>query len=85
MRVGAAVAGAYFLAHASAAFLTVVLPFARPDRVIAASLLALPVWCAAAVYAFAARSLLRACAVPVVVGLALMSVAWLLPGLAVRP
>lgn len=84
-RVGAALFGGYFFAHATTAFLTLALPFARVDRVIAASLLGFAVWTAAAVYVFAARSAWRAWALPVLGGGALLAVPMLLPDLAGRP
>lgn len=51
----AALAGGYLLAFGATAFLSVYLPFSRPDRVVTASLLCLAVWVAVAIYAFAAR------------------------------
>lgn len=59
-RILAAVFGGYALAYGSTAFLTVYLPLPRPDRVVFASLLCFAVWTAAVIYAFAARSALRA-------------------------
>jgi hypothetical protein len=59
-RVLAALLGGYWVAWGSTAFLTLVLPMSRPNRVITASLLCFAVWAAAAMYAFAARSNWRA-------------------------
>jgi hypothetical protein len=84
-RVLAATFGGYFFAHAATAFLTLVLPFARVDRVIAASLLSFALWTAMAVYVFAARSAWRAWAWPVLGGGALLFVVYMLPDLAARP
>lgn len=58
-RVLAAVGGGYALAYGFTAFFTVYLPLARPDRVVFASLLCFAVWVAAALYAFAAKSVAR--------------------------
>lgn len=84
-RVGAATLGGYFLAHGMTAFLTLVLPFGRVDRVIAASLLSFAVWCAATIYVFAARSTWRAWCVPVLAGAVLLGIALLFPEQASRP
>ncbi|HEY0662197.1 MAG TPA: hypothetical protein VGD21_12860 [Lysobacter sp.] len=84
-RVGAAAVAGYFLAHGTTAFLTLVLPLGRVDRVVFASLLSFAVWCAAVVYAFAARSAWRAWWVPSVAGVLLLGSALLFPGLAARP
>ncbi|HET6396612.1 MAG TPA: DUF3649 domain-containing protein [Pseudoxanthomonas sp.] len=84
-RVCAALFGGYFLAHGATAFLTGALPFARVDRVIAASLLAFAVWCAAAIYVFAARSAWRAWGTLLLLGGALLAVPMLFPGWASRP
>src|SRR5688500_19074325 len=73
-RVCAALFGGYFFAHATTAFLTLVLPFARAERVIAASLLSFAVWCAAAVYVFSVRSGWRAWWAPVLAGAALLCI-----------
>ena len=59
-RALAALFGGYALAYGSTAFLAVYLPLARADRVVFASLLCFFVWTGAAIYAFAARSALRA-------------------------
>jgi hypothetical protein len=59
-RVLAALLAGYWVAWGSTAFLTLVLPMSRADRVTTASLLCFAVWTAAAMYAFAARSGWRA-------------------------
>ncbi|MFZ5655979.1 MAG: DUF3649 domain-containing protein [Pseudomonadota bacterium] len=56
VRTGLATIGGYWAAHAFAAGATVVLPFARPDRVTAGTLLSFLVWVFVALHAFAARS-----------------------------
>jgi hypothetical protein len=84
-RAAAAVVGGYFVAHAFAAFMTMVLPFARPDRVVAGTVLAFVVWCIAALYAFAVRSVWRACAVPATLGAAMLGVTVVFPELGTRP
>lgn len=84
-RVLAASAGGYWFAHGCTAFLTLVLPFGKVDRVIAASLLSFAVWCAMAVYVFAVRSTWRAVLVPALGGALLLGVALLFPDLAARP
>lgn len=84
-RVLAAMAGGYYLAHATTAFLTLVLPFARVDRVIAASLLSFAVWCAAAIHAFAARSAWRAWWLPTLAATVLLGVSMLFHDAARRP
>lgn len=85
VRTLAAIALGYFLAHAFSALMAAVLPFARPDRVVAGGLLALVVWCVAAVYAFGARSPWRAAGVPLALGLSMMGLAALLAEQALRP
>ncbi len=84
-RVAAALLAGYFLAHAATAFLTLVLPLAKADRVIFASLLSFAVWTAAAVYALAARSAWRAWALPLLAGVALLGITLLFPEMAARP
>lgn len=59
-RISAALLGGYALAYGFTAFFSVYLPMSRPDRVVTASLLCFSVWVAAAIYAFAARSAMRA-------------------------
>lgn len=59
-RVSAALLGGYALAYGFTAFFSVYLPMSRPDRVVTASLLSFAVWVAAVIYAFSARSALRA-------------------------
>lgn len=85
LRTLAAVFGGYLLAHAFSALSASVLPFARPDRVVAGALLAFPVWCAAAVYAFGARDWRRAVGIPLVLALAMLGLAALLAEQALRP
>ena len=83
-RVLAATVAGYFFAHGLTAFLTLVLPFARDDRVIAASMFAFVAWCAVAIYAFAARSAWRAWLCPVLGGAALLGVTLAFPQFAAR-
>ncbi|WP_196778851.1 hypothetical protein [Lysobacter silvisoli] len=85
VRAFAAVVAGYLLAYASTAFLTVVLPFSRSDRVVAASLLCFAVWCYAAMHAFAAKSAWRALWTLLLAAAALYAVAWAFPGYAARP
>lgn len=85
LRVGAAAMAGYFFAHGATAFLTLVLPFARVDRVSFANLLSLSVWCAAVVYVFAAPSTWRAWWVPTLAGAVLFGIALLFPEWAARP
>lgn len=59
-RVLAALVGGYALAYGFTAMLTTYLPLVRADRVVYASLGCFAVWTAAALYAFGARSALRA-------------------------
>lgn len=80
-----ALTGGYFLAHAFSALAASLLPLARPDRVVAGALLAFPVWCAAAVYAFGARDWKRAAGIPLVLALAMLGIAALLATQAQRP
>ena len=84
-RVGAAAVAGYFLAHGMTAFLTLVLPLGRVDRVVFASLLSFAVWCAAVVYVFAAPSAWRAWWVPSLAGVLLLGSVLLFPELAARP
>ena len=84
-RVCAALFGGYFAAHGATAFLTMVLPFARVDRVIAASLLSFAVWCGVAIYVFAVRTSVRAWVVPMFAGGVLLATALIFPGVAARP
>ena len=85
VRALSAVVVGYLLAYGSTAFLTLVLPFSRSDRVVTASLLCFAVWCAAAMYAFAAKSALRAVFVPLLLALALYGVTLMFPEFAARP
>lgn len=84
-RVCAALFAGYFFAHATTAFLTLVLPFARAERVITASLLSFAVWCAAAVYVFSVRSGWRAWWAPVFTGAVLLGIQMQFPEVAARP
>ncbi|MEH6415479.1 DUF3649 domain-containing protein [Pseudomonas sp. CGJS7] len=78
VRAFAALVLGYLLAYASTAVLSMVLPFERVDRVVAASLLSFFIWCAAAMYAFAARSAWRACWAPALATALLLAAAkWL--------
>ncbi|MCY1338302.1 hypothetical protein D9M68_279030 [compost metagenome] len=84
-RVLAAILGGYALAYAATAFLSVYLPLVRSDRVVFASLACFAVYTTAIIYAFAARSALRAWLVLVGVT-ALMALAAYLPtDFGVRP
>jgi len=85
LRALSAVVGGYLLAHAFSALSASLLPFSRPDRVVAGALLALPVWCAAAVYAFAARDWRRGVGLPLALALAMLGLAALLAEQALRP
>jgi hypothetical protein len=85
LRTLMALFGGYFLAHAVSALSASLMPFARPDRVVAGALLAFPVWCAAAVYAFGARHWKRAVGIPLVLTLAMLGIAALLTTQAQRP
>ncbi|SDW95670.1 hypothetical protein [Lysobacter enzymogenes] len=84
-RAFAAVVIGYFVAYGFAAFFSMALPFARVDSVIAASLLSFFVWCAAAMYAFAARSAWRACWAPAAVAALLLGAAKLCGAVALFP
>lgn len=84
-RAFAAIVIGYFVAYGFAAFFSVALPFARVDSVIAASLLSFFVWCAAAMYAFAARSAWRACWAPAAVAALLLGAAKLCGAVALFP
>ncbi|MGH8083210.1 MAG: hypothetical protein ACREP7_21710 [Lysobacter sp.] len=81
--IAASVIG-YLVAYGFTAFGTLVLPFERNDRVVAASLLCFFVWCAAAMYAFAARSAWRACWVLLLWAGAMYGIAALFPEAAAR-
>jgi hypothetical protein len=80
----AALLGGYFVAWGSTAFLILVLPMSRVDRVVTASLLCFGVWCAAVVHAFAARSAWRAWWVLLAIGGALNAAAYLFAEQAAR-
>jgi hypothetical protein len=62
VRVVAAVPGGYALAALAAMLLSVTLPMVRVEAVLAATMASFTVYAAAIVWAFAARSALRACA-----------------------
>lgn len=85
VRAFAATVIGYLVAYGFTALGTVVLPFGRNDRVVAASLLCFFVWCAAAMYAFAARSAWRACWVLSLCAAAMYAVAAMFPEAAMRP
>jgi hypothetical protein len=84
-RALAALFGGYAFAHAATAFLTLVLPFVRADRVIAATMLSFVVWCTVAVLAFTARTAWRAWAWIAAGALLMYGVAAAFPELASRP
>lgn len=84
-RAFAAIVIGYFVAYGFAAFFSMALPFARVDSVIAASLLSFFVWCAAAMYAFAARSAWRACWAPAATAALLLGAAKLCGAVALFP
>lgn len=84
-RVLAAILGGYAAAYAATAFLSVYLPLVRSDRVVFASLSCFAVYALAIIYAFAARSALRAWLV-LAGATALMALAAYLPSdFGVRP
>lgn len=85
VRAIAAIVIGYLVAYGFTAFAILVLPFARVDRVITASLLCFFVWCGAAMYAFAARSAWRACWVLTLWAAAMYGVSLLFPEAAARP
>lgn len=84
-RIAAAVFGGYTLAYGSTAFLTLVLPLGKVDRVAFATLFAFAAWCAGAIYVFAARSAWHAWAASLGLGVVLWGVALLFPEAAARP
>ncbi|MGD9850585.1 MAG: iron transporter [Nitrospirales bacterium] len=59
-RIGAATLGGYALAYACTAFLSVVLPLAKSEAVLIASMVAFVIYAAAILWAFAADSPIRA-------------------------
>jgi len=85
VRAFAAIVLGYFCAYGFAAFFSMALPFSRVDSVIAASLLSFFVWCAAAMYAFAARSAWRACWAPAASAALLLGAAKLCGAVALFP
>ncbi|WP_394559594.1 DUF3649 domain-containing protein [Aquipseudomonas alcaligenes] len=84
-RVLAALIGGYALAYGFAAFFSVYLPLARPDRVAFAGMLSFAVWTAAAIYAFAARRALHAWLWLAGLTVAMCLAAYLPTDLGVRP
>lgn len=84
-RTLAALLAGYWVAWGMTAFLTLALPFSRPNRVTTASLLCFAVWTAAAMYAYAARSTWRAWWVLALAGSLPAAVAFAFSGLAARP
>lgn len=84
-RALAALVAGYLVAYGFTAFMTVVLPFSRSNRVITASLLCFFVYGLCAMYAFAAKSAWRAWWVLLLCAGALYSVAWLFPESGARP
>lgn len=84
-RTAAAVIAGYAAAHAFAACTAVLLPFARPDRVTAGTLLSFLVWVFVALYAFAARSAWRAWWRTALIAGAMMAVALGFSDAGVRP
>lgn len=84
-RAFAAIVVGYFFAYALTALLSLVLPFSRVNAVVTASLLSFFVWCAVAMYAFAARSAWRACWAPALAAAALLWAAKLCGALALFP
>ncbi|MFK2900621.1 iron transporter [Dyella jejuensis] len=84
-RVLAALCGGYFVAYACTALLTVVLPMDRINRVVTANLLSFVVWCAAAIWVFAARSAWRSWWPLLLAGAAMLGVALVFRGTGMRP
>lgn len=84
-RTAAAVVAGYASAHAFAACMAVVLPFARPDRVATGTLLSFLVACAVAIHAFAARSAWAAWWRPGLLAALMMAVALAFPDAGMRP
>ncbi len=84
-RTLAALVAGYWVAWGSTAFLTLVLPMTRANRVTTVSLLCFAVWTAAAVYAFAARGTWRAWWMLLSIGAALYAPALIFAEEAMRP
>lgn len=84
-RTLAALVAGYACAHAFAACMAVVLPFARPDRVAAGTLLSFLVWAFVALHAFGARSAWRAWWRPSLAFVLMMAVALGFPDAGLRP
>lgn len=84
-RTLAALVAGYACAHAFAACMAVVLPFARPDRVVTGTLLSFLVWTLVALHAFAAGSPWRAWWRPALAYAVMMAVVLAFPDAALRP
>jgi hypothetical protein len=84
-RTAAAALAGYAVAHAFAACMAVVLPFARPDRVAAGTLLSFIPWVLVALHAFAARTAWRAWWRPGVAFAVMMGIALAFPDAGLRP
>lgn len=84
-RLLAAILGGYAAAYAATAFLSVYLPLVRSDRVVFASLACFVVYTIAIIYAFAARSALRAWLVLAGVTVLMALAAYLPTDFGVRP
>ena len=84
-RVMAALCGGYFVAYASTALLTVILPFDRINRVVTASLLSFVVWCGAAIWVFGARRALQGWWTQLLVGALMLGLAFLFRSAGMRP
>lgn len=84
-RIAAALVAGYAVAHAFAACMAVVLPFARPDRVVAGTLLSFIAWTVVALHAFGARTPWRAWWRPVFAFVVMMAVALAFPDAGLRP
>lgn len=84
-RTLAALVAGYACAHAFAACMTVVLPFARPDRVVAGTLLSFIVWTLVALHAFATATPWRAWWRPGAAFVAMMAAVLVFPDAALRP
>jgi hypothetical protein len=84
-RVMAALVGGYFVAYASTALLTVILPFDRINRVVTASLLSFVVWCVAAIWVFAARRAWQGWWTQLVAGALMLALAFVFRAAGARP
>lgn len=85
LRVAAAAIAGYAVAHAFAACMAVLLPFARPDRVAAGTLLSFVPWVLVALHAFATRTAWRAWWRPGVAFAVMMGIAIAFPDAGLRP